>query len=153
MFSEIPMTTVMESKLIIPALGPVYGRLDTLAETVLRVVAGGVLVVHGSQKIIDPMGSAGLVEMIGFYPGPFWSVLLSVSEFASGILLVLGLLTRPAAVVATVILLVTVWFHWITVDQGFAGAEKSILWAAMTIYFAIRGGNAHSLDARLPREI
>lgn len=147
------MTTVTESRLIIPALGPIYGRLDTLAETLLRVVAGGILVMHGAQKIVDPFGSAGLVEMIGFYPAPFWSVLLSVTELLSGIMLVLGLWTRLAAVAATVILLVTVWFHWVTVEQGFAGAEKSVLWAAMTIYFAIRGGNAHSVDARLSREI
>jgi putative oxidoreductase len=147
------MTTVTESKLIIPAFGPIYGRLDTLAETLLRVVAGGILVIHGAQKIVDPFGSAGLVEMIGFSPAPLWSMLLSATEFFAGVLLVMGLLTRFAAAAATVILLVTVWFHWVTVEQGFAGAEKSILWAAMTVYFIIRGGNAHSVDARLPREL
>jgi putative oxidoreductase len=61
-------------------------------------------------------------------------------------------LTRPASFAAMIVLLVTVWFHWVTMDQGFAGAEKSILWAAIFLFFAVRGGNRHSVDARLGKE-
>ena len=46
-------------------------------------------------------------------------------------------------------LLVTVYFHWILRSEGYAGAEKSIIWAAVTFYFAIRGANSHSVDARI----
>lgn len=46
-------------------------------------------------------------------------------------------------------LLVTVWFHWVTMGQGFSGAEKSLLWAAILSFFVIRGGNRHSVDARI----
>ena len=49
------------------------------------------------------------------------------------------------------ILLVTVYFHWIQLGQGYGGAEKSILWAAIMFFFVIRGGNAHSVDAKLGR--
>lgn len=92
-----------------------------------------------------------MVEGLGFYPGVFWSPLLAITEFFGGILLAIGLLTRPAAFAATIVLLVTVYFHWIQLDQGFSGAEKSLLWAAMTFYFVIRGGNRHSVDARLKK--
>ena len=68
-----------------------------------------------------------------------------------GILLAIGLLTRPAAFAATIVLLVTVYFHWVQLDQGFSGAEKSLLWAAMTFFFVIRGGNSQSVDARLKK--
>jgi putative oxidoreductase len=37
-------------------------------------------------------------------------------------------------------------------DQGFAGAEKSILWAAIFFFFVVRGGNRHSVDHRLGRQ-
>ena len=40
----------------------------------------------------------------------------------------------------------------ITLDQGYAGAEKSILWAAIFFFFVIRGGNRHSVDGRLGRQ-
>ena len=68
-----------------------------------------------------------------------------------GILLAIGLLTRPAAFAATIVLLVTVYFHWVQFDQGFSGAEKSLLWTAMTFFFVIRGGNSQSVDARLKK--
>lgn len=139
-------------RLFIPALGSVYASLHEVAETILRVVAGLALVTHGAAKIVDPFGAAEMVEGLGFYPGAFWSLLLSLTEFVGGILIALGLLTRPASVAALFVLLVTVWFHWITLGQGYSGAEKSILWAAIFLFFAIRGGNRHSIDHRIGRQ-
>ncbi|UVK39198.1 DoxX family protein [Mesorhizobium sp. AR10] len=135
--------------LFVPALGGLYAALNTAAETLLRAVAGIFLTIHGSQKITDPFGAAEMVEGLGFYPGAFWSLLLSCTEFFGGILITIGLLTRPAAFAGMFVLLVTVWFHWVTMDQGFSGAEKSLLWAAILFFFVIRGGNRHSVDARL----
>ncbi|WP_072396081.1 DoxX family protein [Hyphomicrobium sp. CS1GBMeth3] len=139
------------NQLIIPGLGPVYGSLGEFAETLLRVVAGLALVTHGFPKIMNPLGPVGLVETIGFFPGPaaFWAVLLSMTEFFGGILIAIGLLTRPAAFGAMFVLLVTVYFHWILKSEGYAGAEKSILWATIMFYFVIRGANSQSVDARL----
>ncbi len=135
--------------LIIPALGGLYAKLHDGVETLLRVIAGGILTVHGSSKIVNPFGAAEMVEGLGFYPGAFWSPLLAITEFFGGILIALGLFTRPAAFAGMIVLLVTVWFHWITMGQGFSGAEKSILWAAIFAFFVIRGGNRHSIDAKL----
>ncbi|ODT29393.1 MAG: DoxX family protein, partial [Kaistia sp. SCN 65-12] len=104
-----------------------------------------------SSKIVNPFGAAEMVEGLGFYPGAFWSPLLSVTEFFGGILIALGLFTRPAAFAGMIVLLVTVWFHWVTMGQGFSGAEKSILWAAILAFFVIRGGNRQSVDARLAK--
>ena len=142
-------TDASRERLIIPAFGRLYSSLHDGVETLLRVVAGGFLTIHGSQKITNPFGAAEMVEGLGFYPGAFWSLLLSCTEFFGGILIAIGLLTRPAAFAGMFVLLVTVWFHWITVGQGFSGAEKSLLWAAILLFFVIRGGNRHSVDARL----
>jgi len=141
-----------QNRLIVPALGGVYASLREGAETLLRVVAGLALVTHGWGKITNPFGAAGMVEGLGFYPGEFWSLMLAVTEFFGGVLIAIGLLTRPASIAAMFVLLVTVYFHWIVRSEGYAGAEKSILWAAIFFYFAIRGGNRHSVDARLGRE-
>lgn len=138
--------------LFIPALGRLYASLHDSSETILRVAAGGALIVHGAAKIGDPMGNIAMVEGLGFYPGVFWSPLLAITEFFGGMLIVLGLFTRPASFAAMIVLLVTVWFHWITLGQGFSGAEKSILWAAIFLFFAVRGANKHSIDARIGKE-
>ncbi|ESY15958.1 MULTISPECIES: DoxX family protein [unclassified Mesorhizobium] len=142
-------TDASRGRLIIPVFGRLYSSLHDGAETLLRVVAGGFLTIHGSQKITNPFGAAEMVEGLGFYPGAFWSLLLSCTEFFGGILIAIGLLTRPAAFAGMIVLLVTVWFHWITVGQGFSGAEKSLLWAAILLFFVIRGGNHQSVDARI----
>src|SRR3546814_978590 len=90
-------TSASGSRLIIPALGRIYAGLTPLAETVLRVAAGGILVVHGAGKITDPLANVGMVESLGFYPGALWATLLAVTEFVGGFLIAIGLLTRPAA--------------------------------------------------------
>ena len=142
-------TDASRGRLIIPLFCRLYSSLHDGVETLLRVIAGGFLTIHGSQKITNPFGAAELVEGLGFYPGAFWSLLLSCTEFFGGILIAIGLLTRPAAFAGMFVLLVTVWFHWITVGQGFSGAEKSLLWAAILLFFVIRGGNCQSVDARI----
>lgn len=139
-------------RLIIPPLGRLYASLGDVAETILRVVAGLALVTHGWGKITNPFGAAGMVESLGFYPGVFWSPMLAATEFFGGILIAIGLLTRPASFAALFVLLVTVYVHWIVRSEGYSGAEKSILWAAIFLFFAIRGANRHSVDARLGKE-
>jgi putative oxidoreductase len=138
---------------MLPALQRFYLPLDTTAETLLRVVAGVLLVTHGYGKIINPFGAAGMVESLGFYPGVFWSPLLAATEFFGGILIAIGLFTRPASFAAMIVLFVTVYFHGIVQGEGLGGAEKSILWAAIFFFFAIRGSNAQSVDAKIGKQI
>ncbi len=142
-----------QTRPLLPALRPLYDRLTPLAETLMRSVVGIALMAHGWPKIQNPMGAVGMVEGIGFHPGWLWSPLLAVTEFFGGLLLILGLLTRPAAAGATIVLLVTVWFHWVQLGQGYAGAELSLIWASATLYFALRGAGRHSLDRVIGREI
>lgn len=146
------MTDSTTRHLFIPALRGLYDSLDTAATTILRVVAGVALIAHGTPKIVDPFSRIGMVEGLGFYPGVFWAPLLAGTEFFGGILLLIGFLTRPAAFATLIVLLVTVWFHWITQGEGYAGAEKSILWAAILFFFVVRGANRHSVDAWIGKE-
>jgi putative oxidoreductase len=82
----------------------------------------------------------------------FWSPLLAATEFFGGILLILGLLTRPAAFATMIVLVTTIYAHWVLMDQGWSGAELSILWSAILLFFVMRGGNRFSLDAMIGRQ-
>lgn len=139
-------------RLIIPVLGGLYAALHESAETLLRVAAGALLATHGYGKILDPFGMTSMVEHLGFYPGVFWSPLLAATEFFGGILIAIGLFTRPAAFAAMIVLAVTAHFHGIVRSEGLAGAEKSILWMLVMLFFVIRGANRHSVDAKLGRQ-
>lgn len=148
--NDIP--TPQRHRLIIPAFAGIYAGLINFAELVLRAGAGLALVTHGYPKIQEPLARVEMVESLGFYPGFIWSPALAITEFFGGILIAIGLLTRPAAFAAMFGLAVASYYHWIPMEQGYAGAEKALLWAVIMFFFVIRGGNRFSVDARLHKE-
>ena len=106
------MTASPRERLVLPFLAPFYhGFAQPIGWLVLRVVAGGYLMVEGWPKITAPMAMTGFVESLGFHPGWFFSPLLAVLNFIGGALIVLGLFTRPVALANAVMLMVTWWFH------------------------------------------
>lgn len=145
-------TKTANARLILPALAPVYAATQPLAQALMRVIAGVALAMHGWPKIQSPLGTVEMVQGLGFYPGAFWAVALAVTEFFGGILLILGLLTRPVALAASFVLLVTVYFHWVKLGQGYKGAELSLIWMGVTMYFAAHGGGRFSLDRLIGRQ-
>ncbi|MHC9235244.1 DoxX family protein [Pseudooceanicola sp. 502str34] len=146
-------TTPKRPALLLPALALVYAVAGPLSTLWLRVISGVALMIHGWPKIQNPTGAAEMVTGLGFAPGWLWSILLSVTEFTGGLLLALGLLTRLAAGGTSVVLLTTIYFHWIVKDQGYRGAELSLIWSAVTLSFLAHGGGRYSLDRLLGKEL
>jgi putative oxidoreductase len=146
------VTSGTERPLIISAFAPLYANLTPIAEALLRVVAGGFLIVHGLPKLGNLEGVTAMVESLGFFPGSIWAPALALTEALGGLLIAIGLFTRPAAFAALIVLLVTVYFHWIFKAEGFSGAEKSLLWSTILFYFAARGAGPISVDAKIGRE-
>src|SRR6185437_13461523 len=64
---------------------------------ILRLVMGGLLGGHGSQKLFGWFsgpgfsGTAGWLESIGLKPGTRWATAAAASEFGGGMLTTLGL--------------------------------------------------------------
>ncbi|MCZ0960600.1 DoxX family protein [Paracoccus benzoatiresistens] len=137
---------------VIPKLQGLYATLAPLTVLYMRVIAGAAFMVHGWPKILDPMARIGMVEGLGFHPGWFWAPLLAATEFFGGLMLVLGLLTRPAAFACSIVLCVTTWFHWVVQAEGFGGAETSLLWLSITLYFVAHGGGRFSVDRAIGRQ-
>lgn len=146
-------------RLYIPSLSRVYEKFSPCAETALRIGLGAILIPHGLQKLFGWLGGAGLVrfaqifEGIGYKPGLFWAIVVGLTEALGGLLLVLGLFTRPAALFVVIFMLNAIY---VTSAKGFfwtaGGAEYSILILLAALYFLIRGGGAYSLDRKLGRE-
>lgn len=149
------MSSTKPTTYFIPVLGSFYPKLEDVAYALVRAITGAALVVHGFGKIQNPTGAAGMVESIGLFPGPaaWWSVALSCTEFFGGILLVLGLLTRPAAAAAAFVLATTIYVHGLVWAQGWDGAEKSILWTAILLFLVVQGGGRLSADRLIGKEV
>ena len=98
---------------VFPFLAGFYEKLaQPLAWTAFRAVIGGMLVIEGYPKIMAPMAQVGFVENLGFHPGWLFSPLLAAMQFFGGMLLVLGICTRPVALANAIMLAVTLWFHF-----------------------------------------
>jgi putative oxidoreductase len=126
----------------------------------LRLVLGVVFVVHGAQKFFGVFGGDGLprtgeiAEAFGFEPGMLWAALLGGFQLLGGLALLLGVLTRWAALALalerfSVLILVNVPAGF-TASRG--GFEFSLtVLAALLGLACIIGAQALAFDARVPR--
>jgi putative oxidoreductase len=146
-------------RLIIPALGSLYDAAARFTWPILRIVTGLFLMPHGAQKLFgmfggNPQAMAGFFSQIGIEPAALMVTLVGGVEFFGGLLLVLGLLTRPAAAAAFVVLLAAVLK--VHLANGFfasnGGYEYPLMWAILAFAFVIRGGGECSIDRKIGKE-
>ncbi len=73
-----------------------FDRLQPLALLVMRLVLSIIMIAHGAQKVFGGIPRfQSIVTGIGF---PAWMAYLSAAaEFGGGILVLIGIFTRPAA--------------------------------------------------------
>jgi len=146
-------------QLYIPALAPIYQRLDCVALPMLRIAMGLILFPHGCQKLFGWFGGRGLDAFaqlfgnMGYKPGMFWAVVVGLTEALGGLLLAFGLFTRLAALAIAIFMLNAI--YW-TSAKGFfwtaGGSEYSILILVVALVFLIRGGGPCSVDRMIGRE-
>lgn len=128
-----------------------------LEAVILRVPIGLILAAHGSQKLFAWFGGYGLegtgqwMASVGLTPGYIMALLAGSAEFFGGVALILGLLTRSAALVNALTMLVALfWVHW---GNGFFldthGIEYALALLSATATLAFTGGGRYSLDAYL----
>lgn len=125
--------------------------------SILRIVAGLLITQHGVQKMFGWLATR---------PGPT-PPLLSLSgvagmlEFFGGLLLLIGLFTRPVAFILSGLLAVAYFMahapqgFWPIVNKG----ELAAIYSFVFLYLAVAGGGAWSIDhlwqrsASLPRPV
>lgn len=124
----------------------------------LRVALGVIFVVHGAQKLFGWFGGAGLESTASFMashglePGPVWALIAGVVELLGGLALLLGFLTRWAAIgltIRTAAALVLV-----NAAAGFSatrgGIEIPLALLGGLLALACTGAQHYALDAQLP---
>jgi putative oxidoreductase len=129
--------------------------------TLIRVVAGCVMLPHGMQKTFGWFGGAGFTATIhGFGQRGFAAplvILMIAAEFLGSIGLIIGFLSRIAAfgiAVDMAVAAITVtskfglFINWAGKQKG-EGMEYQLLMIAMTLAIVIAGGGALSVDRAL----
>jgi putative oxidoreductase len=111
--------------------------------SVLRIVTGLLLLEHGTTKYLNfpvsPMNGASPLTLGGF---------AGILELVGGVLLILGLFTRPVAFVLSGMLAFA--YFLAHAPQGLYpilnGGELAIVYCFVLLYIAAAGGGALSLD-------
>ncbi|MFV0302906.1 MAG: DoxX family protein [Paracoccus sp. (in: a-proteobacteria)] len=130
--------------------------LEGIAWLALRAATGLLLLPHGAQKLFGLFGGGGIAGTATFldsvgYPAPtLLAILIGCVEFFGGLMIAAGFLTRFAAVAVAVFMAFAVLFH---LGNGFfwtaKGFEYPLFWGIAALFFAIRGGGAHSIDSKI----
>ncbi|HEX7029265.1 MAG TPA: DoxX family protein [Gammaproteobacteria bacterium] len=133
-----------------------FDRLSPFGYPLIRIATGAILMPHGAQKLFGWFGGYGLAgtgqffeTSLGMSPGYFWALVAGLIEFFGGLALVLGFLTRPAALAIAVFMGVAMSTH---IANGFfwpqGGFEYPLLWGLIALGIFLHGGNGYSLDAK-----
>ena len=128
--------------------------LDTLP---LRVGAGVIFAAHGAQKLFGWFGGYGLegtggwMASIGIESGVLMAALAGGAEFFGGLLLIFGLLVRPAAIVLAITMIVAIVA--VHLQNGLFmsnnGYEFGLALLVISVGLVIRGAGSISLDRLL----
>jgi putative oxidoreductase len=153
------MSATGSSRYYIPALAALYSSVETLVLPLLRLGLGVILMAHGAQKLFGMFGGMGfsgnaaLFDRLGYSPGMFWGTLVGSTETFGGLLLAIGLFTRPAALSIVVFMIFAIHF---TSAKGFfwaqGGMEYPLLIGLAALVFLVRGGGDYSIDRNLGKE-
>ncbi|HEX8474925.1 MAG TPA: DoxX family protein [Pyrinomonadaceae bacterium] len=127
-----------------------YIRWTPRLLSVLRIITGFLFIAHGAQKLfgfLAPPGSPtpALLSMIG---------VAGILEFFGGLLLLVGLFTRPVAFILSGMMAVAYFMahapggFWPLQNKG----EMAVLYCFIFLFLAAAGGGEWSLDRLLRRD-
>jgi putative oxidoreductase len=141
---------------MIPALSRMYPQAEQWGYLLLRVVAGAMLVPHGWPKLMAGPAAiaAGAMKRRGIEPAYAVALIAIFLEIVGAACIVLGLLTRPVALLLVIEFVIITYSHltmggW---GVGVQGAEFAFLWMIVFVYILARGGGQYSVDAKLGKE-
>ena len=142
----------------------VLATSPALSGPILRLGLALVLFPHGAQKLFGWFGGYGWSGTMGFLTGKIGvptpiAALVILIESVGPLFLLLGLLTRPAALGVIAVMLGAIatvhapngfFMNWTGAQAG-EGFEYHLLVIAMALALLISGGGSFSADARLAR--
>ena len=129
-----------------------YDNCSQVVYAVFRAFVGfGLAYGHGLGKVPPSDGFVGLVGGIGLPAPEIFAWMAALGELAGGILIFLGLFTRPAAMIAGVTMLVAWYTHAfgpLSADKGdFTGQEKALLYLVSLAIITAVGAGKFGIDS------
>lgn len=134
---------------------------ESYSSLVLRVPVGIIFMAHGAQKLFGWFGgyglegTAGWMESIGLAPGLLMALLAGAGEFFGGLLILFGILTRPAAAVLAITMVVAIFsVHFANgLFMSNNGYEFALALLAASVSLAISGSGKIGIDQLIAKKL
>jgi putative oxidoreductase len=146
-----------ETKLLFPGLAGFYENWRDVAYTLVRIVIGFDLLMHGWLKVgtFGLAGVSGLMAKQGLEPATAFAVAAMFLETVGAVCIILGLFTRFFG--AALAIELGIAFLVVHLKAGFAvnkgGYEYVLLLGIVMFAIAIRGGGPYSVDRMIDKEL
>ena len=145
-----------DPKPIIPALGRYYGLTSDIAYFIVRVTVGLMLLPHGWTKFgTGVAGVSGYFARLHLEPALLFTIISMFNETIGGVLIAIGLFTRPVAALIVIEFLTLLFVVHIPrgYGVGLGGAEFPLMWLLILIAVMLRGGGPYSVDRKIGKEV
>ena len=144
-----------------PSTAPLPADLALVA---VRIALAWVFVYHGSRRLFGWFDGPGIhasaqyfADTAHLHPGTFFAVTGGIIEFAGGIAIALGLVSRLAGLaifVDMMMAIVTVtWANGINATGGKSGYELNLALGVLALVIGILGAGRWSIDALIARRL
>lgn len=134
-------------KLLSTTQTPFFGDLSILS---LRLYAGLAMAFgHGIHKMPPSDQFLGGVESLGFPMPVVFAWAAALSEFIGGLLIAVGLFTRPAALGLAITMAVAGFL--VHAQDPFMKKEMAFLYLVISLYFLFNGAGKLSIDSKLSK--
>ena len=123
--------------------------------TFLRVMAGLLMIHNGLDKLTDVAGFATNVvaNAMGLPFPELFTYMAAYAELIGAVLLIVGLLSRPAALVLFLTMVMAIYFHLRAEGFVIQSFELATLYASCFAFFFVNGAGNFSLDAVLAKRL
>jgi putative oxidoreductase len=123
-------------------------RIADLGLLVLRLFAGlAMALTHGWDKFQKPSNIIGMTERLGFPAPTLFGWMAIAAELAGGVLLALGLATRPAAFLVGSTMAVAAFLRHR--NDAFGVKELALLYLAVAVCLMLTGAGRYGVDVLL----
>ncbi len=120
-------------------------KYQSVVQGLTRIVIGFLFFTHGAQKLFGWFGADGTVDLLSRFG------VAGVLEVVGGLMVVLGLLTRPVAFILAGQMAVA--YFWIHLSRGLwpwaNGGELAAIYCWVFLLYATAGGGSFALDSVL----
>ena len=116
---------------------------QSLGLLLIRLAAGAVFFMHGWSKIHNFAGVTGMMQHLGVFAPGFMGPFVAWVEVIGGLMLILGIVTRVAAVALAIDMIAAIFLTGI--GRGWGPHELEIVLLAASLGIALTGSGKYAV--------